>query len=261
MIYKLIKFLTWLQARVDRVTCNSIIHFACVYGGYYVSNPAEPAGKVKPDWLLDMIAKTKEKQAQGQKKASVPFIGCPGMHDYAQEGYIIRAHTDIHIKANRAGTVISMPHLAEGMLQFAQMNMEVVDGMAPFHPDVAKQVFKIPIPYGMYMEPGHSAHLMPALMHSPFLDKLWVYPGTVDYDDFHVMNFIFSAIKECEFTITAGTPLLQVLPFKRVAYHAISGPATQLQSDQSRFGFPSRQKAYYRKMFHKKKLYTSEAVK
>jgi hypothetical protein len=125
-----------------------------------------------------------------------------------------------------------------------------------------KAVLKVPIPYGLFMEPGYSAYVLPALMHSPFLDKLFVYPGVVDYDKgFSTCNFIASPLHACELIIPAGTPLLQVIPFKLVNYHAVCGAASQREIDCNRFGFPSRVLGYYRKMFHQKKIYTSEVSK
>lgn len=261
MIYKIINLLSLLQSRIDRWTCNSILRFSYVHGPFYAGFHVEAAGKVRPEWLSEMIRRTKEKQARGDKKAAVKFVNCPGMHDYAIEGFIIRAHADIHIKANSIGTIVSVPTIAEQQLHVSKMDMEVVEGMAPFQAGVVREVHKIPVPFGIYAEPGHSMHLLPALMHFPHFDKVWIYPGTVDYDEFHVCNIIISVIAPCDFVIPAGTPMLQGFPFKRVNYHGISAAPTQSEVAQLRGGFPSRTKAFYRRMFHKKKTYTSEVVK
>lgn len=235
--------LSWWRDKTDR----SIIRFKCVFGGYYVSSPAVLTKKMLPEWFKEQV-----------RSGTAKFVRCPGMYDYMQEGYLICAHTDIHIKANSVDVMALTPLNSIQELNPQKMDYEVVAGLAPIRDGVKKVVIKVPCPYGIYMEPGHSAHLMPALMHSPFLDKLFVYPGTVDYEEFHVANFIFSPLVACDFIIPQGTPILHVLPFKRVAYHGISGAATRLESDQHRFGFMSRVKAFYRKKFHHKKHYTIE---
>lgn len=264
MIQRLIGFLNWLQAKVDSWSANSKIYFACVFGGYNFYTPVVPARHVRPDWFKAMIERAKANVRAGttaNDAGVAKFTRCPGMHDYVQEGYLILAHADIHIKANSVTVQVNMPQVSIPELQPGPMAFDVVDGMAPIEKGVAKMAFKVPLPHGIYMERGHSAHLLPALMHSPFLDKIFVYPGTVDYDEFAVCNFIFSPIKECDFVIPAGTPLVHVLPFKRVAYHAESAQATELQERQLRFGFPSRVMGFYRRKFHSPKKYTVEEKK
>jgi hypothetical protein len=259
MIYRLIAWLGALQAFIDRRTCNAIIRFACSTGGYYVASPVVRAGNIRPAWLTDMILATKEKKAKGNKKAAVKFVNCPGMHDYAMEGYLIVAHTDIHIKANTLDAQVKTPNIAEQHLLPSKMDMEVVTGMAPFRDGVSQHVWKIPVPWSIFMPPGHSMHLLPALMHFPFAKEIWIYPGTVDYGNgFPTANCIISVITPCDIVIPAGTPLLQCLPFKNVAYHGISGKATELEIDQARYSFASRLKAAYRRTFHTKKVYTCE---
>lgn len=226
------------------------IRFKCTVGGYYVSTPIVAARTILPYWL--------KKQVDAK---DVKFVRCPGMSDLSREGYLMCAWTDIHIKANRQGTAVHMPLLTTPELNPQLMDFAVVDGLAPIDDTVAKKVTKLPTPWGVFTEPGYSAHVLPAVMHSPFLDKLYVYAGTNDYEDFHTCNFIFSAITACEIIIPAGTPLLHILPFKRENFHAVTGLANRLETDQHRFGFTTRAVGAYRRLFHKKKIYTIEVEK
>lgn len=250
----------WLGNKWLQFTAESRIRLSCVFGDYWAGFPPILAKLYKPQWYISMVEKAKAEAAAG-RKGVVKFNRCPGMHDYLHEGYLILAHTDIHIKANGVGCVITTPQVGEQNLHPTPMDFEVVDGMAPIGDGVKRVVTKVPLPYGIYLEPGHSAHLMPALMHADYFDKIFVYPGTVDYDRFHVANFIISCIKPCEFVIKAGTPLLHVLPFKRVSYHGTTGPATSKEKAWLRYGFPSRVTGFYRRMFHSKKVYTNEVIK
>ncbi len=230
---------------------ESVVRFKSVIGAPHVIFPIEAIKLHKPDWLVAQIEKAK------QHKKPVKFVRCPGMHDFIQEGYLIRAHTDIHIKANSAGVVVTTPHASDNKLNPVPMDYEVVEGLPPIE-GVKPVVMKIPLPYGIYTEPGHSVHLIPALMHFPYLDKLFVYPGTVDYEEFHTANFIITPIRPCEIVIKAGTPILQALPFKRVSYHGMCGPATEAENNHHRYRFASRVMGFYRRRFHFKKVYTSE---
>jgi hypothetical protein len=237
----------WLR----RIGSDSVIRFKSTVGAYHYINPVVAAKEIKPDWLKVQIERAKK------ERKSVKFVRCPGMHDYSQEGFLIRAHTDIHIKANSAGVVVSTPNVGEQRLAPVEMDVEVIDGLPPVD-GVKLKVFKVPLPWGIFTEPGHSVHLLPALMHFPHLDKIFVYPGTVDYEEFHTANLIITAIRPCEIVIKAGDVILQALPFKRVGYHGVCGKATQQEADRQHFGFLSRTMGYYRRMFHFKKVYTSE---
>jgi hypothetical protein len=220
--------------------------FKSYIGNFAVATPVMNASRIKPKWL--------RKQIGSQK-----FHDCPGMLDYSHAGYIITAHTDIHIKANSAGTMIvvegtAVPADQAHRLNPTKFNYEVVDGMLNT-PDVEKSAWKIPLPWSIIAEEGYSAYVMPALMHADYLDKIFVYPGIVDYDKFHTVNFIFSPLKECEFTIPAGAPLLQVLPLKREIVTAECDKATIKEIDEHMFNMPSRIKRYYRKFLSSKKTF------
>ncbi|MFZ6813532.1 hypothetical protein ACO0K3_03625 [Undibacterium sp. Rencai35W] len=219
------------------------ILFKSYIGNFAVSTPVVSAGKIRPEWM----------RKQTEKKVSV----CPGMFDYFQSGYIITAHTDIHIKANRAGTVIQLAPTAADChaLKPVPFDFAVVEGMAKIDPAIKPMAFKIPMPWTVQAQEGYSAYVLPALMHADFLDKLHVYPGVVDYDKYHTINFVFSALKECEVTIYAGQPLLHVIPFKREKITAICGKATEEERDKQLFNMPTRMKHYYRKFLSERKSF------
>ncbi len=225
------------------------VRFKCNTGGYYVSSPVVPARSILPYWLKKQL-----------EKKNVKFVKCPGMHDQSHQGYLITAWSDIHIKANSQGVIVDMPLVGEASLKAQFMDFDLVDGLAPIREGVAKKIVKLPGPWGIYTKKGYSAYVLPATFHSPFLDKLYVYGGVVDYENFHTVNFIFSPLGPCEFTIPMGTPLLQVIPFKRESMHAETGHATRLESDQHRYSMPTRVLSAYRHLFHKKKVFTMKDV-
>lgn len=214
-------------------------------GGAYATDitTIKLASSVKPDWLL------KQKANPPKEK----FVNCPGMDDMLQAGYLLCAWTDIHIKANLSG--ISVKMLNDYGLRAEPMSHIPVMGIAKTASNVKLQVLKLPSPWCVFAKSGYSAHVLPALFHSPFLDDIYVYPGIVDYDKFSSINFIFSALRECEITIPAGTPLLQIIPFRREVITAEVGKATQREYDKHAYGFPTRIRAAYRKLFHQRKKF------
>jgi len=224
------------------------IQFKAVMGAPNVSplSRIERACDVKPQWLLQ----------QRDNAAKDKFANCPGMVDWMQAGYIIPAWTDIKIKANKAGTVVILHDEYAG--KAGAMNQNLIAGLPPIADSVKLAVTKVTTPWAMFAAKGYSAHVLPALYHSPFLGDIFIYPGTVDYDNFTTVNFIFTAIRECEIEIPCGTPLLQVVPFKRETIHGLTGKATQREVDVHKYSFPTRVRAAYRKFFHQRKVYTLE---
>lgn len=220
-----------------------IIKFKSFIGDFSVATPVTVAGKIKAKWM----------SSQTDKK----FAQCPGMWDYANAGYIITAHADIHIKANKVGVIVQVVsnNLDNKTLQAAQFDFSIVEGMATID-NVKEHAAKIPLPWSVQAKSGYSAYVLPALMHSDYLDKLFIYPGIVDFDNFHTINFVFSPIKECEFVIYAGTPLLQVIPFKREKITAECGKTTDSERDKHLFSYPSKMRNYYRKFLYGRKSYT-----
>lgn len=217
-------------------------------GNFSVQTPAMEARRFFAPWM---------KQQKGPKEKR--YAVCPGMFDYTQMGFILRAHTDIHIKVNKAGIAVRygnmgiLSPLEMDMLKPANFDFSLVQGMIA-QPDGAPRIAqKIPLPWAVFAKEGYSCHVLPALMHAQYLDKIFVYPGIVDYDKFHTINFVFTPLKECEFTIYAGEALLHLIPFKREEYTAVSRKATEDERDAQIWGFPSRKHNYYRHNFHQKK--------
>lgn len=201
------------------------------------------AKDVKPKWL----------ENQRTFKPEEKFVQCPGMDDLYKAGYIIPAWTDIKIKANKTGTVIKF--LNEYPIAPQPMSPKLVQGIIEVDKNVKFAPTKINSPWCIFTKSGYSALVLPATYHSPFLRDLFVYSGIVDYDNFNTINMIFSAVRECEIDIPAGTPLLQIIPYKR---EVVTGEVTapnQKDIQAHEFQFPTRVKSAYRKFFHKKKVY------
>lgn len=226
------------------------IEFRAVLGNAAICTPVVAAKSVRVDWM--------KKQSKNAR-----FQMCPGMMDYASSGYIVSAHTDIHIKANKTGTKVIIDRFAKSketqdILQMQKFEYKVVEGMVEIEPSVLNGAYKIPLPWIVKTKPGYSAYVMPALMHFPFNDKLFVYPGVVDYDKFPIINFVFSPMKECEFTIPVGTPLLHILPFKREVINANCDVGQNRDIDRFFYTIVGSTKNFYRRFLSEKKTFKME---
>jgi len=229
------------------------VRFSCVNGAYNYSliSQIRLASDLKqqPEWL---------KNQRTYEDSRDKFLNCPGMADYMKAGYIIPAWENIKIKANTADTVILIGEQAVSKMIVSPMNPNLVNGIAPIESSAKLKVTKVATPWAIFTKAGYSAYVIPAIYHSPFLKDLYVYSGIVDYDKFTVCNFVFSAIRACEIEIPTGTPLLQIIPFKREGIGAVCMKATDVDKDKASFQFPSKIRSAYRKYCYGKKTYTLE---
>jgi hypothetical protein len=194
-----------------------------------------------------------EKQKKEHGKFMFPF--CPGIYDYAKYGYILPAWEDFHIKANKAGTVAFIGG-KRGNHVFhkpSRMGHKIVDGVFEPTDEVPLNAWKFDSPWGIFVNKNISCFLMPAIYHSTFLDDLYVYPGIVDYNNFHTINFIFSPKRECEVHINYGDPLLHILPFNNDSIKGGYGPGEDHQLDKFKNQIPHSENQYYRKNLSVKK--------
>lgn len=215
----------------------------------YQMHPVQLAKPIRPHFYKESM----------DKHGQYHFAKCPGMIDLKNYGYIIPAWDDIHIKSNKAGTVVHVGgNRGTNFAKPRPMAVNVVEGI--FKPeDVPIQPWHVGSPWAIHVHNKNmSAALLPAFYHSPFLDDLYVYPGLVDYGKFTTVNFIFSCKRPCELTIKVGTPLLQVLPFESKHIKAGYGPADDYQKDFSKSIYSSTKQFYRKYIMHDKKASLEE---
>lgn len=234
-----------------------VIRFASVIGNFSISKAtAVREAKdlaLRPEWIKTQLA-----------SGARPLASCPGMWDYYQCGFVIPAHCDIHVSADSEGVQIAlngvqrMDAADQAKLAPGKFDYDMVAGHAPIQDGVPKSVERLPLPWGVFLEPGWSAYVLPATMHlgAGLLDKLHIYAGVVDYDQVASCNLIFSVLKPGQFTLYAGTPLLHVIPFRREPVEASCGRATQEEMDRFLYSYPSRRKGFYRSFLHQKKSFS-----
>lgn len=197
------------------------------------------------------------KEYQEKKYGEYTFPRCPGMHDYSRLGYIVPAWSNIHIKANKAGTVVMVGSKGEDAIkrstivrQAQQMANDITDGTYQPEGGVSNSIWNVPGAWRIHGYSRVSCLILPAFFHSNFLDDLYVYPGVVDYNGFTVINFIFSAKRPCEVEIKAGDPLLHVIPFlTNEDIIASYGPSTKVEKDVGKVPRWFHETNFYRRYY------------
>jgi hypothetical protein len=219
-----------------------------------------PASVVLPEWYKKTQSYTNNK-IKGMDLVSYSNAGtnstikkCMPVFDALTSGYIIPTPCDIFVEKNPDGST----SFASSLKEFITFHNTI---QAPYHPETSKtnlsQGFpKWKNPWGIETPKGFSCLIINPV-HSSNL-YFSIFEGIIDTDRYNSpINFPF-VLKDTEFEgiIPAGTPLVQVIPFKRQSWKMEMGNAKNLekiaenQNDISSIFFDR-----YKKMFWSKKEY------
>jgi hypothetical protein len=185
-------------------------------------NPPEPASNLVPDWYKNTDSYlSKEKIPNGSGKGSASIKRCMPVFDAMVAGYIIKSHADVFVSQRDGQPYFEWS--SAGMVEFHPIEQ------APLHP------LKNGAPYPKWMNSwaiktpkGYSVLVVqPMHRESPFT----ILPGVVDSDTYKSpINFPF-VLNDLSFTglIPAGTPIAQVIPFKRDSWEMSLGNIGDMQ--------------------------------
>jgi hypothetical protein len=200
------------------------IKFKTEYSGLEELAPIQPASNFIPQWFKDMPTHMEFPAGERMQpnhsnnfgkmgKIAEKFYGstmkrCPAVIDFITEGYI-------------------MPYWGDTLIQRDAMSLEADSKHWPKHISFhdAKQIPTYPLkegdfphavkfhsPWYFYTPKNYSL-----LFIQPFYQRetrFTVLPAIVHTDKWHEVNFP-AIIHDDEFTITQGTPFIQIIPFKR----------------------------------------------
>jgi hypothetical protein len=167
-----------------------------------------PASNIIPNWYKDTDSYTnKTKQPDGSGNTTATIKKCMPVFDSITAGYLLLSPADIFISIKNGERIYEWS--SYNLLQFHPLVQ------APSHPDGMNDQYPKWVNYwGIKTPSGYSCLFMPPVHRDSVFSIL---PGIVDTDKYHVpVNFPF-VLKNPEWTglIPAGTPIAQVIPFKR----------------------------------------------
>lgn len=168
-----------------------------------------PARKFIPKYFASLKPQSEPHPKSGTVKRCVPFL------DALTHGYIIPLWCDVYVRANNGDLTIEFPE-----------NLPMQSSLSPHgyaqiknHPLSSEPYGNIPVkwhnPWGVKTPKGWSCLFTSPLNHLETRFK--ILDGIVDTDTYYnQVNFPFIWTGgDGEFVIQAGTPLVQVIPFKR----------------------------------------------
>lgn len=187
----------------------------------------QPASKFIPDWYKNMESYTgKEKKPNGSGSTTATIKRCMPVFDAITAGYIITSSADVYvsIKDNKEQY---FEWSSLGLISFHPIEQ------APEHPNRKPHAYpKWNNPWAIKTPKGYSV-LFTQPMHRESV--FTILPGIVDTDTYTApVNFPF-VVNDPDFEglIPKGTPIAQVIPFKREDWQMEIGSQKELIEQNS----------------------------
>jgi|TARA_B110001454_G_C12678267_1_gene416802 hypothetical protein len=178
------------------------------------------AQRVKPDWWKRMRV---QELVQGQHVHTIR--ACPAMDDWTKMGWYLLANRDI-------GVINGNNPTDDDDVKFTTMDFEGLSYNSSTHPHSQmgnvfnymepheapiKDAFKMKNPWNIVTPKGYSCFYLDPFLHQNKFFKTW--QGIIDTDSFNKnidnAQIIFYPVVSHSFIIKKGTPLCQIIPFKR----------------------------------------------
>jgi len=219
-------------------------------------NPS-PAAKNIPNWYREQ-----EKYVGGEKKLMSRGPGakfnqtiksCPAVHDGMTAGYLFYTPCDIHISQEEG--MINFDFSSEAYCRINAHGQEQIGKVeldrGYYHDEC---VFKFVADWAVKTPKGYSSMIMHPMWREDLPFR--VLPGIIDTDSYNgIMNFLFLLKRGYEGIIPAGTPVGQIIPFKRDDWKSSIEVSTLEDWDSNFLRDSINFQGTYRKNHFKKKNY------
>ena len=227
------------------------IRFVCDAQHEGVFEPPVVASKVLPDYYKQMPSLSSGDKPVFSESGdpSETMKKCMPVFDAMTAGYLITLVTDVYVEdREHHGKVFTWP--ADN---FAAISSHP-DGQFPGLPipdgyDTVS-AYKFNNPWQVITPPGYSCLFVQPMWHYDL--PFHVFPGVVDTDKHPVpVNFPFLMRKDFEGYLRKGTPIAQVIPFRREEFVASTG-VRDSEDDKAwrkaRLQFSNRYKEHFRSL-------------
>jgi hypothetical protein len=226
---------------------NKIITFTNILGLDFF--PPKPAVKEVPNWYKDTpeyVSNLGKRYVDGETPHTIKK--CMPVFDAITAGYIL--YTQVEIQVTQQNNV---PYYVWPSQDFINHHLLI---QAPLHPAKNDAGYaKFNNPYSITTPPGYSTlFIQPFHRESVFT----IFPGIVDTDTYKApvnFPFVLNDLK-WEGIIPAGTPMAQVIPFKRESWeHKIGSNKEREEQEKNSKKLKTMLFNSYKKQFWFKKEY------
>lgn len=187
----------------------------------YCAEFPSPAIKNLPEWYKNMPSFTNNKKQFLEGQLNETVKKCIPVLDAIGSGYIIKLWTDIYVeKAENNIFGVYTATINSGMVAVDGHHISQAN-LYPFPDGYKEEILKWKNPWHIKTPKGYSCWIThPIHTDLPFR----TFDGVVDTDTFPLsINFPFIIKNNFEGTIPRGTPIAQIIPFKRDSFKATKG--------------------------------------
>lgn len=215
-----------------------------------------PASKMIPDWYKNLESyMSGDKRPDGNGSTTATAKRCMPIFDSISAGYIISTHTDLWVSQKPDDSGKNQPYYE--WANFSSISFHPKQQL-PEHPDGAGHDHSYPKwnnTWAIKTPPGYSClFISPLHRETPII----ALPGVVDTDTYSApVNFPFVLRDpKMDGIIPAGTPIVQVIPFKRDEWQMELGGMEEFQ-EQSKITSKLRSVFFdsYKRQFRQIKEY------
>ncbi len=212
-----------------------------------------PAVKKMPEWFKNLPPTISGLRAESHHQVfGTPSAKrCVPMLDAFSAGYIIVTASDLLVTKKDGAYFYEWSN--EPGIDF-----QIIEQIGK-HKKVSfsyNGVPKLKLPWSIKTPPGYSCLFIPPVNDDD--RKIEIFSGVIDTDTYNVPGaFPFMFVEnDFEGLIPAGTPVIQVIPFKRIDYEMVEGSVDIVESSNAQFNrLRSVFRDGYRKLFWSKKRY------
>lgn len=216
----------------------------------------EPSSKNTPQWFRNMPSYAGNDPTPENGVQKITVKKCPAILDVISSGYVLKCPYDLYIDTTEGNLKFDIP------AQYASIKTTTLMGshnreqfsLMPMDDSYVKDLLRLHLVWMVKTDPGYST----SFMSIPYSDSPVVaIPGIVDSDKFYVDGlFSFYVKKNYKGFIKKGTPLVQVVPFKRINYKS------NIVKDQKELDKVNKQRSLIRSVFNSayRKLHWSKKI-
>ena len=196
-----------------------------------------PASQFIPEWYKDTESYlSNEKKPSGQGMTTGTIKRCMPVFDAINSGYLLITHTDIWVSQKDEINQITNKPTGKKVAWFEWPSFEPIQfhppEQAPLHPKATgSPVPKWINPWSIKTPPGYSTLFVAPFHRENIFNAM---PGIVDTDTYTAPVNIIFVLSDPTFEglVPAGTPIVQVIPFKRESWEMVIGDANDFQQQQ-----------------------------
>jgi len=209
----------------------------------------QPASKFIPDWYKKMESYVGGyKKPNGNGGTEITIKRCMPVFDAISAGYIILSPADVYVSIKDGEQYFEWPDL--GLINFHPIKQ------APTHPNKNRHAYPKWTNYWAIKTPKGYSTMFVQPMHRESV--FTILPGIVDTDEYYAPVNFPMVINDPEFEglIPKGTPIAQVIPFKRDSWSMKFGGQKELE-EQANVTKNLQTKFFdrYKNMFRQNKEY------